>query len=526
MIEDSKYSDSNATEKEHYNSYVNQVARGAGISTLGQIAGRGLVYATQVVLARMYGPAQLGFYVLGTTMIWLASILSQFGVDTGIVRYVAQYRAEGDESRVRGTILLGLSATFMMSLAIASAIFLGAGFLADNVYHKPFMESVLKVFSVSLPLFTLMNMIVFALGGFQTLSGAHKYGTYVRQLIQPGANLVLIIVFYFLGARVLGAAASYVISMALGALIGLYYLRRVFPKLLESRAPAVFEPRALLTVSGPMVVANVMPYLGTWTAITALGIFSTPADVGIYNAAARTGTLSVLVLYGFSGIFSPIVSNLYKQGLLDHLGYLYKDVSRWSFASSLAVFLLTVFLGKDIMAIFGREFISGWTALLLISGAQLFSSSVGLTARVLAMTGHQRTVMLATVGSTVLGIIATVALVPTYGIFGAAVATAATIVCSNTATLLAVKRLHGLWPYDRGYTKPMIAGSIAIGAIYLLRLGLPVPPGIVTILILGPLFLIGYTALLVALGLSSSDRQLLSTLWRAVVRRVPLKSTG
>jgi len=46
--------------------------------------------------------AQLGFYAIGVTVVQLANVLSQFGMDNGVVRYVAHYRAEGDHTRVRG----------------------------------------------------------------------------------------------------------------------------------------------------------------------------------------------------------------------------------------------------------------------------------------------------------------------------------------------------------------------------------------------------------------------------------------
>src|SRR5215210_7898481 len=91
-----------APEKERYDAYVGQIARGAGTSSLGQGIGRLLGYATQVALTRMYGAAQMGFYLLGVSVVQLALILAQFGMDNSVVRYVARYRAEGDDSRVRG----------------------------------------------------------------------------------------------------------------------------------------------------------------------------------------------------------------------------------------------------------------------------------------------------------------------------------------------------------------------------------------------------------------------------------------
>ena len=471
--------------------------------------GRLLSYATQVAIARMYGPAQLGFYVLGTTVVYMVSILAQVGMDNGVVRYVAHYRAEGDVSRIRGTILLALSITLASSVGLASLMFFSAGFLGNTVFHEPFLETVFKAFAVSLPLFTTMNMVLYTTQGFQNVG----YTTFVRQILQPLTNLVLIVIFYFLGAKILGSAASYSLSMAAGLILSLYYLKRVFPEILDRGVPTKLEPRTLFSASAPMIVANVMPYVSTWAAITVLGIVGTSAEVGIYNAAARTGTLSALVLFAFSGIFSPMASDLFKRNSLGHLGYLYKDISRWAFTGSLAFFLLTVLLAGDIMAVFGDKFASGESAMIVIAGAQLFSSSVGLTARVLAMTGRQKVVMIATVGSTVVGAAVTVPLIPAYGMLGAAVAEAAAIVISNAITLLAVQRLLGFWPYDASYLKPIAAGTIAAVGTYLANLSFPLSSGIPTILVFAPVFLISFAILLSVLGLNSSDRQFLKTFW-------------
>jgi O-antigen/teichoic acid export membrane protein len=508
------------SEGERYRTYVGQVARGAGVSSLGQGIGRALNFATQVALARLLGPAQLGLYVLGVTTVFIANVLAQFGMDSGVVRYVAHHRAQGDDSRVKGTILLALSVSVAFSAALAALMFAGAGFLANSVYDKPSMEAVFRVFSVSLPLFTLMNMAVYTLTCFRTSGGAFKYGTSVRQIIQPAANLVLILVFYLLGAKTLGAAVAYILSMAVGSFFGLYYLRRVFPGLFARATPAKYEPRALFGVSGPMIVATFTSYINPWVAVTVLGIFSSAEAVGIYNAAARTASLSTLVLFAFTGIFSPMIASFHSRGSMEYLGRLYKDVSRWTFTGSLAVFLLTVLLAKDVMAVFGKAFIPGWTALVLIAAAYLFSSSVGHTGRLLAMTGNQRIVMFSTVGSTLFGVAANLALTPLYGFMGAATATATAVVLSNAITLVAVRRVHGFWPYDRPYIKPLTAGVIASAVTYLAKLALPLPTGIPSIIVLTPVFLAGFTAILLVLGLSDSDRQFLATLRAAFGRNL------
>lgn len=487
------------------------------MSSVGQGISRLLGYATQVALARMYGPAQLGFYVLGISIVQLINILSQFGMDNGVVRYVAHYRAEGDEARVRGTILLALGATLGLSLVFSGLVFFGAGILAD-LYGKPFLVSTFRAFALSIPFFAVMSISLWAMQGFGTV----KHATFVEQVLRPLANLGLVVVFYLLGVQVLGAIAAYVLSMALGSAIALYYLRRIFPKLLDRKAPVRYEARELVGGSLPLMVASATNYANVWATTAILGVFVPAREVGIYNAASRTAALSGLVLMAFSGIFSPIVSNLYRQGTVDHLSSLYKDVSRWTFTGSLVFFLLIVLLSRDILAVFGEQFVSGWPAMILIATAGLFGASVGLTGRVLAMTGHEKTVMWARLGSALVSVVAGVALIPPYGLLGAAAAASTGIFLVNALTLFYLRRLLGFWPYNNQYLKPLLAGLVALGGAMLAGWMLPLPGGLPTISVLGPILVALFAAGLLVLRLSESDRQFLRTFWSAIRRNTPV----
>jgi O-antigen/teichoic acid export membrane protein len=485
--------------------YVARVARGAGISTAGQGAGRVLGYLTQVMVARLFGPAAFGFYSLGVAAVNGAQILSRFGMENGVVRYVAHHRAREDTSRVRGTIIQAIGVTFALSFVLSAVMFFGAGFAAEWYYHKPFMETVLRAFAVTLPFFTFMMMVLWATQGFQTVT----YASYVQQMIRPALFLVLVPVFYLLGAGIIGTVAAYGVSMFLGSFVAVYYLRKLFPPLFDNKVPARFETRELFAVSVPMSITTGAQYLNTWSAVWVMGAFAAAGPVGIFTAAARTATLSTIVRFAFSGIFSPIISSFYARGELEDLGRLYKDVSRWIFTGAFAIFLPILLLSEEILAIFGADFTAGWTALIIVAAAQLYSSSVGPTPRMLAMTDNQNVAMVATAAAAITGVVVSLALVPGLGILGAALGMSAAIITENTATLVAVRRRLGFWPYNWAWLKPLAAGLIAAAAAYLAGLVLPLPGVLATIAVVGVVFGIGYLVLLMLFGLNDTDREFL-----------------
>jgi O-antigen/teichoic acid export membrane protein len=509
--------------------YVAKVARGAGISTAGQGVGRVIGYGTQVAIARLLGAQFYGFYTAGVALINGLQILSRFGMENGVVRYVAHYREHQDASRVRGTIVMALLFPIALSVVLSAVLFFGAGFLADSGWLKEngaTMVGVLRGFAFVLPFFVFMSMTAWATQGFQTVT----YAAYIQQLIRPGLFLVFVGVCYVLGAKIFGVIAAYALAMFLAGLVGLYYLRKLFPDLFDRRAQTTFETKALFGVSIPMSITQGAQYLNNFSAILILGVFAAGAPVGIFNAAARTATFLTAVRFAFSGIFSPIISGLHARQDTEEMGRLYKDVSRWIFTGAFALFLVIVVFGPEVMGIFGEAFGAGVTALVIVAVAQLYSSSVGPAPRMLAMTDNQNFAMIATSVAAITGVIVSFILIPRFEVLGAAIGMATAIIVENTGTMSAVKWRLGYWPVNVMWLKPLTAGAISGTVTYLLKVTLPldamfgflpVPVSVPTIMLLGGFLGVLFFGLLWLFGFSETDKEFLGTFWNAAQRAIP-----
>ena len=508
---------------------VAKVARGAGISTAGQGVGKLLAFATQPVLARLLGPTFYGFYAAGVALINGLQIVSRFGMENGVVRYVAHYREHEDAARVRGTIIMALLFPVALSVVLAVALFFGAGFLAGSGWLKEngaMMATVLRGFAFVLPFFVFMSMTAWATQGFKTVT----YAAYIQQLIRPGLFLLFVGVCYVLGAKIFGVIAAYALAMLIAGLAGLYYVRKLFPDLFDRRAQTTFETKALFGVSIPMSITQGAQYLNNFSAILILGVFAAGAPVGIFNAAARTATFLTVVRFAFSGIFSPIISGLHARQDTEEIGRLYKDVSRWIFTGAFALFLVLVVFAPEVLGIFGEAFSAGVTALIVVAVAQLYSSSVGPAPRMLAMTGNQNYAMIATSAAAITGVVASLILIPRFEVMGAAIGMATAIIVENTGTMSAVKWRLGYWPVNFMWLKPLTAGAVAGLVTYLLKVTLPLesifgflplPVAIPTIMVLGGFLGVLFFGLLWLLGFSETDKEFLGTFWNVAQRAVP-----
>ncbi len=504
--------------------YVARVARGAGISTAGQGVGRVLGYVSQVAVARLLGAQFYGFYTLGVAVVNGVHIVSRFGMENGVVRYVAHHREHGDEARVRGTIVQALLITLAISLVLSVVMFVGAGLIADRLpKDAPEMVSVLRAFAFVLPFFVFMSMTAWATQGFQTVT----YAAYIQQLIRPGLFLLFVGVCYVLGAGIIGVIAAYALAMFLAGCAGLYYLKKLFPALFDRRAQTKFETKALFGVSVPMSITQGAQYLNNWSAILILGAFAAGAPVGIFNAAARTATFLTAVRFAFSGIFSPIISGLHARQDTEEMGRLYKDVSRWIFTGAFVLFLVIVVFAPQVMSVFGASFGQGVTALVIVAVAQLYSSSVGPAPRMLAMTGNQNFAMIATAVAAVTGVVVSLILIPRYEILGAAIGMATAIITENTGTMVAVKWRLGFWPFNLVWLKPLAAGAIAAGATYLVSALATLPGGpIPNVVVFGGFLGVLFLALLFLFGLSDTDKEFIGAFWNVGKRYLPARFRG
>ena len=86
---------------------------------------------------------------------------------------------------------------------------------------------------------------------------------------------------------------------------------------------------------------------------------------------------------------------------------------------------------KIIDILFGREYLSGYMVLCIVSLGVAFNVSVGSTGTLLPSMGQSKSVLLADVSGVLINILLNVWLIPTFGIVGAAIATSISLTIRN-----------------------------------------------------------------------------------------------
>ena len=94
-------------------------------------------------------------------------------------------------------------------------------------------------------------------------------------------------------------------------------------------------------------------------------------------------------------------------------------------------FISVIFLGDWFLSLYGRDFVNGYVALIILAVGQLLNSFCGFVGFLMMMTGHHNRAALVLSLSCVLNLILNMLFIPLWGMTGAALATAISLICWN-----------------------------------------------------------------------------------------------
>ncbi|MDP2726054.1 MAG: flippase [Dehalococcoidia bacterium] len=469
--------------------YLRIAAKGAGVTFAGRWIGHLATLLSALVVARFLGAEAYGLYILGIMVITTLSALANFGLPKAAQRYIAIFRGEGNAESTKGVVVTSLAIVGIAGSLMALLLFLFSAFIGETVFGKPELGPVFRDLAAAIPLLSLASVAVLSTFTF----GTAKYGVLIEHLLKPWVGLAASIILFWLGWRLEGALAAYLIAMALGCGLALYYLNRLFP-LARTGIRAVYQPGLLVSFGLPVLGSDLLWLLQSQADVYLLGFLGTPKDVGIYRASVMLALLVSEALISFSNIFSPMVSELHHSGQLEELKRLYQSLTRWSLAASLPFALgLTLYAGC-ILPVFGPAFASGGPSLALLSVGQLINAATGPGGPMILMTGRPRLNLANDAAALAITAALCLLLIPRLGMLGAAVAAAAATTLVNLLRALEVRVLLGMSPASNGIWKPLAAGLAAGAASWVLSTHLlpPVGPGALAVNLF---FLLGAYAL-------------------------------
>lgn len=413
------------------------LARGGVGSLVVMVAGVGVGFLTQLLLARLLGVSAYGLFVFVYTWVHLAGGVCRLGVDMSALRFIAVYRETAQWGRLVGFLHWGRGLTWGTSLFV-SALFIWIGSQSRDAGPVWYLGA------MALPLF----VAVLVEGGF--LQGLKR-----PVQAQLGARLALpLLVMMMIGGLALivdsPLEAIHGMGVTAAALTGTLLLvaalvRRALPG--ETVGCTVEREEAeWWQVSLAMLFITAVNLVQTQTDIVMLGLLRDTDLSGIYSAASKVAEFVAFGLTAANAAAGPLIAGFHARGDREAIQRLLRLIAWGVVAFVIPAAGVLALLGEWVLSLFGEGFDAGYRALLILMGGQVFNSLCGSVGLVLMMTGRQKVVAGFLGGSALLNIVLNALLIPPFGLEGAAIATATTLVLWNLGLLLVVVRRLGFNP--------------------------------------------------------------------------------
>ena len=490
------------SDSRELNASLTSISRGATLFVCGKGIDNVLRFGINVVLTRGLGEALFGVYTYGYLVLSLLSTVTNLGTDTAILKYLSQY--EGQHMQQNRILGLSFLTSLLGSVAIGSALFLGAPFISGHTLDDPLLTNVLRILAIVIPFNALGNCI---LTTFKAMERP-EYQVFVLNVLSPLLRFLLIAIALLLGSELIGVIASSVAAAILVFFVSasLFLTRTSFRPTVRGTSDYVVE---FYNYSLPLTLTQAGSILANRIDVLMVGIFIQQSTaVGVYKVSLIIAGMLVLPLSAFNQIFPPIASRLHSNGKKEELESIYRLLTRWIFTVALFFFLCTVIYSDSILRIFGDGYVSGSTILILFTVGQLANAAVGPSGYLLMMTDHQYLTLINRWGLGILNVICNYFFIQKFGLAGAALATASVLGLINVARVVEVWYTEQLFPYSWGFSKPIIAAAGAGAVMYGLRdvlssYGLLLGGSAVGFCI--------FAGILFLLGIETEDREFFST---------------
>jgi O-antigen/teichoic acid export membrane protein len=416
-----------------------RLARGASGAFGVKIAAAGLGFGLQVLLARQLGTEQYGIFTYAFSWIAVLVLFARLGLSNSVVRYVGTYEATRSWARLRGLLRRSDQWVAGASLAVAGAA--AALVFALRERMDPELEKALYLGLGILPLYAALGVKESCVLGFRRPVA----GQIPDAVLRPALTGIFVLALVAcLTAPVTASVAMLAADAAImvGFVVAWSLLRRSTPKAVGSAEVDLSPSREWWSLALSLLLIGGMNILRGRTDVLMIGALLDTTDVGFYAASARYADLMLFALQAVNVYAGPVIAGLFARERTSEIQRLVSLAALAIAGIALPLAATLFFLGRPLLRIFGPDFEVGYEALAWLTGGQLVNALSGPVGLLMTMTGHHRSVARVVGVSALANVALNFALIPRYGIAGAAMATAFTAAASNVGMCILVwKRL-------------------------------------------------------------------------------------
>ncbi|MFC5675846.1 lipopolysaccharide biosynthesis protein [Aeromicrobium endophyticum] len=437
----------------------------------------GLVLAA--VVGRQLGTEGAGSYFVVVAAVMIVSNVAELGADTGLVRFVSAARATGRSADIPRLVAIAVRPVAMGGVVVVAA---AACWVALPGPAATGVDDGLVVAAAAAAV--LASMIAVVLAVARGMGDVVSYPL-LQGVGLPVLRLVAVLTVVTAGGGVLGALAAWMspVPLVLGAacLVVLRATRRHATTTPVSETSAEHDRRLrrdFWSFSAVRGVSATVEILLEWADVILVGALTSAEAAGVYAVVTRCARAGEVVQQAARVAVGPQVSAALARGAVREAGEIYGLVTAAMIWMAWPFFIVLAVFSDSVLAIFGEGFAEGARALTVLSVAMALATAAGTVQTILLMGGRSSWQLGDKTAALAVNLVLDLVLVPVWGIEGAAVAWAVTILLDTALVVYQVQWLMGLRPAGRHLVvaaglSVAVVGTVAAGGRLLLGSSLP-----------------------------------------------------
>jgi O-antigen/teichoic acid export membrane protein len=406
----------------------------------GAILGLGF----QALLARLLGAEKTGIYFLALTFTTTGMILSRVGLDNFLLRSISKLTDQKDLSKISLICRRSIEIAVYASIFYSLTIIVSADWISKNIFTQPQLTNPLRIMAFSI----LPGSLLALYGEMLKAVREIERSTFVQVIGMPIFCLSLGGPLIYSGS-IEGASIAYVFASISVCLISLKFWQGsdFFSKkpILKDASENLstrknFSTRSILKDSFPFFWIALLSLLMNSVDTILLGIWVDAKVVGIYGIITRISTLCIFILVAVNSVFAPEFASLYARKDIISLEKLVQKATRIMIVLTLPIFISIFAFSSQILSFFGADYISGASALIIVTIGQFINVATGSVGCILMMTGHEKLMQHNVIFSLILNVGLNIFLIPRYGLNGAAISSSISLILMNLVSAALVHK--------------------------------------------------------------------------------------
>ncbi|WP_430452909.1 flippase [Rhodopirellula europaea] len=425
---------------------VQELLRKGSVSLVVRVVAGLVGFIVTVVATRSLGQDASGTFFLSLTIITLSATIARFGFDQLLTRLVSNGSGRQDWDSINRLYRAVLPFVLLIAAVTGTLLFVFAGLISIMIFDKPELVTALRWMSASVCTLSLhwlhahchqglKKMVAFQ--WFQNLGVYSIFLVLIGMETAVSSSEITLVLF----------AQLYSVASLLIATWAVFTWRRQPWFAWQGVAPNV---RVLLADATPLLGVALIGQLILWLPQLLLGVFRSTSDVSVYNSAFRTAQLTAIVLMAGNSITLPKLATLFHQNEVERLRRVMVLSTRLMAICCLPFIVVLLWFPVEVLALFGKGYGTGANVLRILALGQFFNVATGSVGGLLNMTGRQRSSLRGNALAFCLLSVLCILLIPKYGIFGAAIAQAASLTFQMTYFTWVVHRDFGFFPLAIG----------------------------------------------------------------------------